>query len=48
MYKIVNEKGEQVFQDLYTKEGAEKIWDMYNGIAEDENGNEIRIYIEEE
>jgi len=49
MWRIVTAEGKDVFEEgrTYTKETAERIWDDYNGIAEDLDGNEIRIYIEE-
>lgn len=43
---IVNEEGKNVFNREYNESGVNRIWDMYNGIYEDENG-EQRIYIEE-
>ena len=49
MYRIITENGQDAFENgaTYTKETAERIWNDYNGIIEDLDGNEIRIYIEE-
>ncbi|MCQ2753840.1 MAG: hypothetical protein MJ231_02205 [bacterium] len=44
-YIIVDENGKKIFNEVYTEIGANKIWDMYNGIYEDENG-ERYMYIE--
>ena len=46
-YKIVTESGKQLFNETYNEIGANSIWEMFNGIYEDDNGNEERIFIEE-
>lgn len=46
-YIIVTENGKQLFNENYDEQGANRIWNMYNGIYEDENGNEERIFIQE-
>ena len=46
-YRIVTESGKQLFNETYNETGANSIWEMFNGIYEDDNGNEERIFIEE-
>lgn len=46
MFIIVDENNNNVFGQEYNEAGANRIWEMYNGIYEDENG-ERRIYIQE-
>lgn len=43
---IVNEEGKNVFGKTYNEAGANRIWEMYNGIYEDENGEQY-IYVRE-
>ena len=45
-YRIVTESGKQLFNQNYTEAGANRIWEMYNGIYTDDNGNQEYIYIE--
>lgn len=44
-YRIITEEGKELFKTK-TYEGAERLYDMYDGIYEDEDG-EHRIYIDE-
>ena len=46
-YRIVTESGKQLFNETDNEIGANSIWEMLNGIYEDDNGNEERIFIEE-
>lgn len=46
-YRLVTESGKQVGILYDTYSAAERTWDDYNGIYEDDNGNEYRIGIEE-
>ena len=46
-YKITTESGKQLFDKTYNEREANSIWEMFNGIYEDDNGNEERIFIEE-
>ena len=45
-YRIVTESGKQLFNQNYTEAGANRIWEMYNGIYTDDNGNQEYIYVE--
>lgn len=45
-YRIVTECGKQLFNQTYTEAGANRIWEMYNGVYTDDNGNEEYIYVE--
>lgn len=45
-YRIVTESGKQLFNQTYTEAGANRIWEMYNGVYTDDNGNEEYIYVE--
>lgn len=45
-YRIVTESGKQLFNQNYTEAGANRIWEMYNGVYTDDNGNEEYIYVE--
>lgn len=45
-YRIVAESGKQLFNQNYTEAGANRIWEMYNGIYTDDNGNQKYIYVE--
>lgn len=49
MYRIVTENGLDAFEEgkIYDKTTAESLWEDYNGIIEDLDGNDIRIYLEE-
>lgn len=46
-FRIITESGKQLFDQTYTEIGANNIWEMYNGIYTDDNGNEERIFVEE-
>lgn len=45
-YRIVTESGKQLFNQNYTEAGANRIWEMYDGIYTDDNGNQEYIYVE--
>lgn len=45
-YRIVTESAKQLFNQNYTEAGANRIWEMYNGVYTDDNGNEEYIYVE--
>ena len=49
MFRVVTENG-KVIKDELNEKGANSLWNMYNGIYEDEDedeSREYRIYIEE-
>lgn len=46
-YKIVLENGTQLFNKTYSEAAAERVWQSYNGIYTDDDGNEHYIYIAE-
>ena len=45
-YRIVTECRKQLFTQTYTEAGANRIWEMYNGVYTDDNGNEEYVYVE--
>lgn len=47
MYRIITENGDDAFKEgrVYDKMTAESLWSEYDGIIEDCNGNDVRIYI---